>query len=353
LYLHYSKINPTFAWAQITALINTAGVTFLSSNSDNFSHPFFAVSNQRNSIETFERNRAGYLYADQQLVGMMNAKNDPRRPYYFTSFPYAGVPLPFYATSALAAPSGNVIQMVSVTGIIVGMRVTGVNIPTNTTVTAVNTTSNTVTLSNNVTGAGVLGDVSILFAPNSFVGVSAANPPAAANSSYSRIHTFLRGAVESGTVPPFRYTGAAPQRMITFAEYNFIRAEHALMSGSPSSAQSFFTAGIRASMQEVGVDPLDLTAYLAAYGTLTGTQAQMLQQIIEEKYVALFGVSMEPWTDWRRTGYPVLTPPTNRLASVPTVPRSHLYAQSEIDLNGNHPPQKSGDLQTRVFWDNP
>jgi hypothetical protein len=106
-------------------------------------------------------------------------------------------------------------------------------------------------------------------------------------------------------------------------------------------------------MQEAGVSAGDITTYLTANGTLTGTTAEMLKQIIEEKYIALFGVSMEPWTDWRRTGYLVLTPPSNRIASVPDVPRSFFYAQSEIDLNPNNPGQKNATLQDRVFWDIP
>jgi hypothetical protein len=47
--------------------------------------------------------------------------------------------------------------------------------------------------------------------------------------------TYLRGAV-TGSV----YTGAAPIRMLTFAEYNFIRAEASLRFSSPGSAQTFF-----------------------------------------------------------------------------------------------------------------
>jgi hypothetical protein len=370
LLLHYSKLNPAFAVSQITALVNTAGITFLSANTDNFSHPFFNASNQRNSIETFERNRAGYLYADRNMTEMMNAKNDPRRPFYFAIFPFDFVP---FTRTTSQASTGNIVRIASTTtGIVNGMTVTGTGVPNYTIVSLV--TVNT---------AGGFTDVTLDdFGPVTFVlpsiasgtvltfkpeyrGVSAAAPPLTAQANYSRIHTFLRGAVLTGAAPPagyasvgsvqpFTYTGAAPQRMITFAEYNFIRAEAALMGvGAPADAQTFFTAGITASMQEVGVAQTDINNYLAVNGTLTGTNANKLKQIIEEKYIALFGVTMEPWTDWRRTGYPVLTPPTNRLSTVPTVPRSLLYPQTEIDLNGNHPPQKSGDLQTRVFWDNP
>lgn len=346
LFLHYSKINPAFAVSNITTLVNS-GALFLASNADNFSMPFFDVANQRNPISQFEVSRPNYLFADQAMLNLMNAKLDPRRPYYFTSFPYQGIPLPITVSTAAATASGNVLSFASTAGIATNMIISGANIPYGTTATAV--TATTVTLSNNVTGAGVGAGAPVVAAPNVFTGVSATAPPAAPNNNYSRIHTFLRGAVTSGTTPPFVYSGAAPQRMITFAEYNFIRAEAALL-GAPGSAQAFFQAGITASMQEAGVNANDIANYLALYGNLTGTPAQQLQQIIEEKYIASFGVSVEPWSDWRRTGYPVLSSPTNSITGA--IPRTLFYPQSEIDLNPNCPGQKAANLQSKVFWDN-
>lgn len=278
LLLHYSRKDPAFMVSQMNALINTAGITFMSSNADNFQHPFYNVANQRNPISAFEVSRANYLFADAKMVGMMNAKNDPRRPFYFSDFPL---------------------------------------------------------------GSGA------------YVGVPATAPPAAANNNYSRIHTFLRGAVTtaaSGTNSAV-YSGAAPQRMLPYAEYCFIRAEAALM-GVTGDAQTWFTAGITASMQESGVAAADITTYLTGNGTLTGTNAEKLQRIIEEKYIALFGVSVESWNDWRRTGYPALSVPTNAITSVTAVPRTLFYPQSEIDLNPHNPGQKADNLQGKVFWDN-
>ncbi|MEO7984400.1 MAG: SusD/RagB family nutrient-binding outer membrane lipoprotein [Bacteroidota bacterium] len=275
LFLHYSKKDPAFTVAQITALVN-AGGPFMASNADNFQMNFYNVANQRNPISAFEVSRPNYLFADARMLALMNAKVDPRRASYFTDFPVG---------------SGN------------------------------------------------------------YVGVSGAAPPIAPNNNYSRVHTFLRGAVTAtgaGTNSN-TYTGAAPQRMLSFAEYNFIRAEAALM-GAPGSAQQFFTDGITASMTEAGVSAPNITTYHAANGTLAGTNTQKLQQIIEEKYIALFGVSVEPWTDWRRTGYPALAAPTN--AIINTVPRSLFYPQSEIDLNPNAPAQKASSLQDKIFWDN-
>jgi len=164
---------------------------------------------------------------------------------------------------------------------------------------------------------------------------------APASQDYSKIHTYLRGG--AGTT----YTGDAPIRMLTFAEYNFIRAEAALRFASPGVAQDFYVAGITASMNSAGVAAGDIATYILAHGTLLGTPAQQLQQIITEKYVANYGVISEPWTDWRRTGYPAITIPTN--AVVQFVPRSLYYAQSEIDLNPNAK-QKTG-LDVRIFWD--
>ena len=57
---------------------------------------------------------------------------------------------------------------------------------------------------------------------------------------------------------------------------------------------------------------------------------------------------MEPWTDFRRTGYPALTLPSN--AIVPYFPRSLFYPQSELDLNPENVTQKK-DMSVRVFWD--
>lgn len=276
LLLHYSKKDPTFMVAQMTTLINS-GAAFMAANADNFQLGFFNVPNQRNPISAFEVSRPNYLFADARILSLMTGKSDPRRPFYFTTFPWN---------------SGN------------------------------------------------------------YVGVSATAPPATPNNNWSRVHTFLRGAVTAGTTPPFTYSGAAPQRMLTFAEYNFIRAEAAL-AGAPGDPQAFFTAGITASMQEAGVAAADITTYLTANGTLVGTNAQKLQQIIEEKYVALFGIAVEPWTDWRRTGYPTLSVAANAITTVTAIPRSLFYPQSEMDLNPNAPDQKNANLQDRVFWDTP
>ena len=173
---------------------------------------------------------------------------------------------------------------------------------------------------------------------------------------YSRFHIYLRGAATNNPTPnangsynatSWTYTGDAPVRMLTYAEYNFIRAEAALY-GAPGDPQTFFQEGIRSSMAIAGVTTTDANTYITANGLLVGTTEEKLKRIITEKYIASYGVVMDPWTDWRRTGYPVITKVSNAVIS--DIPRSLLYPQSEIDLNPNAPIQK-GSMLERIFWD--
>jgi Starch-binding associating with outer membrane len=179
------------------------------------------------------------------------------------------------------------------------------------------------------------------------------------NLKFSRLFTYLRGDTTNtaaltpaadGSISSTQYTfnGTAPIRMLTFAEYNFIRAEAAVLGVAGISADSFYRSGIRASMSMAGVTAAATDAYIAANGTLTGTEADKIKKIIEEKFVANHGVIMEPWTDYRRTGYPVIAVPSN--AVITSTPRSLFYPQLEMDRNINAPKQKA-DLTERIFWD--
>ncbi|MEO7315199.1 MAG: SusD/RagB family nutrient-binding outer membrane lipoprotein [Ginsengibacter sp.] len=181
------------------------------------------------------------------------------------------------------------------------------------------------------------------------------------NSSvaYSRLNTFLKGDAVVGNVvvnvdrtitdASIKWSGNAPTRLLTFAEYNFIRSEAALVLNAPGDAQQFFEAGIRASMNETQVSTANANTYISARGTLTGTTAQKLEQIINEKYVANFGVVMEPWNDWRRTGYPTIQPLPLSAAVYDKIPTILVYPLSETSSNPNTPARDN--MLQRVFWD--
>ncbi|MEJ8802947.1 SusD/RagB family nutrient-binding outer membrane lipoprotein [Pontibacter sp. H249] len=197
------------------------------------------------------------------------------------------------------------------------------------------------------------------FGSGEYKGAAAGDPESIA---YSRMHTYLRGSLKSALAPDAQgripastanngaYTGTAPIRMLTFAEYNFIRAEHALrFGGGAAAALPFFQAGIQASMTAAGVASTAQQAYIATNGVLLGSQADMLRQIITEKYIANYGVALEPWTDWRRTGYPAISPVPTTIAVTDYIPRSLYYPEAETNSNPNI--QQKPDMKVRVFWD--
>ncbi|MEP7322013.1 MAG: SusD/RagB family nutrient-binding outer membrane lipoprotein [Saprospiraceae bacterium] len=190
-----------------------------------------------------------------------------------------------------------------------------------------------------------------------YVGSPSANLQS--NIKFSRLFTFLRGdttntapivpaADGSISATQYPYNGTAPIRMLTFAEYNFIRAEAAVLGVPGIAADSFYRSGIRASMAMAGVTTAATDAYIGANPFPdAGTDAEKIKAIIEEKYVANFGVVVEPWTDFRRTGYPALVIPSNAL--FPATPRSLFFPQSEIDRNPNA--KQKADPSEKIFWD--
>jgi hypothetical protein len=278
IYLHYSEIDEAKVKAGIDGIVS-AGVPVIDANADNFQMVFVDAPNAQNPLHQYEIRQANQFFPNNVLVTMMNTKADPRRPFYFTAFPYNSTPA-------------------------------------------------------------------------NYKGVKPNDPQ---GYNFSRMNTYLRGAIKntpvsldgSLTATAVNYTGAAPIKMLTAAEYYFIRAEAALRFGAIGNAQTLYQSGIRASMELAGVNAVAIDAYISANSLPTGTMLEQLKKLIEEKYVALYGVALEPYNDWRRTGYPLITPViSGTLTAIPTI---FYYPQSEVNANPNCVQKKS--LSEKVFWD--
>jgi hypothetical protein len=171
-------------------------------------------------------------------------------------------------------------------------------------------------------------------------GANASAPAQATRSQYAG--TYLIGT-----------TGSAPARLLTNFQVQFILAEAALLLGTPGTANTYYQAGITAAMQEVGMSAGQITAYFTANPTivtLTGTTAQMEQQIITEKYIAWIGNGVEAYDDYRRTGYPVLALVNNPAGDDPSVIPTRLpYTNLETSSNINCPnPRPKTDV--KLWW---
>jgi hypothetical protein len=175
---------------------------------------------------------------------------------------------------------------------------------------------------------------------------STAVPPTQANRS--QYGSYLIAPIASPA-----NLGAAPIRLLTNFQVNFILAEAALILGTPGNANTYYQAGIQANMLKIGMAPSDITAYFAANPTvvtLSGTTEQMRQQIITQKYIAWCGNGIEVFDDYRRTGYPILALPLNPGGDDPTVIPTRLpYTIGELNTNPNAPNPRPL-VNVKLWW---
>jgi len=144
----------------------------------------------------------------------------------------------------------------------------------------------------------------------------------------------------------------APVVLMSAAEVNFIKAE-VYHRASDSRAQAAYQAAITQDFAALGLSS-SAAAYLAnANVAYNGT----LQRIMEQKWITMFQASYESWVDWRRTGFPVLTPAASNMTSN-VIPRNLPYPEVEINSNranlvaGPGVPIPYTGLSNRVWWDN-
>jgi len=145
-------------------------------------------------------------------------------------------------------------------------------------------------------------------------------------------------------VNSFYASADAPLYLATYAEAMFIKAEATFLKSGAAAATPVYQAAIKASMDMLKVGAADAQAYINSRPALTDANA--IQQIIYEKYVAGF-LSIESYNDWRRTGYPQLSLPENPFVNY--IPRRWPYPSNEILANPQ--PDQKVTTADRVWWD--
>ncbi|MEJ8758673.1 SusD/RagB family nutrient-binding outer membrane lipoprotein [Pontibacter sp. H259] len=100
--------------------------------------------------------------------------------------------------------------------------------------------------------------------------------------------------------------------------------------------------------------PAYAAARVADAATVSGG---ILQVIGEEKWKSLFPQGFDAWAEWRRTGYPVLTPAEDAVNSG-AIPTRYLYPIEESTVNGTNIKTGIGTLSpaddkndSKVWWD--
>jgi hypothetical protein len=129
--------------------------------------------------------------------------------------------------------------------------------------------------------------------------------------------------------------------LLSYAEVCFLRAEAAYRGWTSESAQTWYEAGVRAAMEFYGIATADIDEFLTNGDVFNNT----LEQIMEQKWIALYLDGWEAYADYRRTGYPqlkkwdlVLEGIIIKSAQWVDVPRDYVpgrlpYPSNEYDLN--------------------
>ena len=119
----------------------------------------------------------------------------------------------------------------------------------------------------------------------------------------------------------------SPAVLMSYSELMFVKAEAALDGDISGDPQEFYEAGIEASFDQYGLTVP--AGYLAAAGTATK------ENIMTQKWIALFGQGIEAWTELRRTGFPVLPDhdPRAIFMNDGVLPTRLAYPSTEYSLN--------------------
>jgi len=145
--------------------------------------------------------------------------------------------------------------------------------------------------------------------------------------------------------------------VLNAAEVYFLRAEAAFADITAEDENELYRTGIQTSMEQYEVDPADIADFLSQpAGTLSGTQEEQFEQIVTQKYIAMFFQHDQGWAEMRRTGYPIHWLGSDQGVTGGQVPRRLTYPNDEYLKNEENisaaAARIGGDeLMTRVWWD--
>ena len=166
----------------------------------------------------------------------------------------------------------------------------------------------------------------------------------------------------------------APQGIImSYSEVQFILAEAAelgYITGGSTSAQTYYLNGIKDQFKyyasripgnyaasylklkasDIMAPDSYFTQNAVAYA---GTSQQKLEKIWLQKWISLYMVGFEAWSEWRRTGFPNI--PVGPVGPG-YIPRRCLYPADELRINDVNYKEATtwlgaDDLKTHVWWD--
>lgn len=149
----------------------------------------------------------------------------------------------------------------------------------------------------------------------------------------------------------------SPEFILTAGHVFLARAEAAQLGWTSESAATMYSNGIKASWQQWGAfDQAKFDAYMQADGVSLAAGSPEAK-IGLQRWLAFYPNGSQGWYEWRRTGYPALTPTQYATNSSKQIPVRYAYPATEPNLNGAAYQAAVGRLtggdtqDAKVWWD--
>jgi hypothetical protein len=148
--------------------------------------------------------------------------------------------------------------------------------------------------------------------------------------------------------------------VVPAAVVNLARAEAADRGWTSENAKTLYEDGIKLSFAQWGVAAPAagyFTQSAVAFPAAPGTGAN-LKQIAIQRWIATYPDGIQAWSEWRRTGFPELTPAPDAVNSSKLIPRRYTYGTSEYGTNATNVKAAAAllpggkDVQdAKIWWD--
>lgn len=154
----------------------------------------------------------------------------------------------------------------------------------------------------------------------------------------------------------------APSFLVTYAQTQLLLAEASFRKWTTGTPATFYSNGIRAHMQQFAsygtssaIADAAINTFITAKPLTTGKE---LEEINTQYWVASFLVGPETWANFRRSGFPALTPnpyPGKDLKTEAFI-RRLTYTDAELNVNKTNVQvaiarQGADIMDTRIWWD--
>lgn len=156
-------------------------------------------------------------------------------------------------------------------------------------------------------------------------------------------------------------TTTSPEYFVTYSQTQLLLAEAIVRGWAPGDAASVFANGIRANMEQLAaygsggvISPAAIQGYVSN-NPLSASTA--LEQINTQYWVSSFLNGPELFSNFRRSGFPVLTPNPYPGSEVPGAfirrlqyPNSE-YIVNQANIEAANARQGPDKISTRIWWD--